>query len=86
MVKLFIGELKRISKRYFTNLFIAIDQLFNALLYGDPDETISSRLGKNYPDSKITKLVNYLFKWQGHSEGHCKGTAEHDEGSMSLLK
>lgn len=33
-------------KRYIWNLLIAIDQLFNALLFGDPDETLSSRMGK----------------------------------------
>lgn len=33
-------------RRYFLNLLIAIDQLFNAITFGDPDETISSRLGK----------------------------------------
>ena len=32
--------------RYFFNLLIAIDQLLNALMGGDPDETISSRMGK----------------------------------------
>lgn len=31
---------------YFWNLLISIDQLGNAFLAGDPDETISSRIGK----------------------------------------
>ena len=30
-------------KRYALNLLIAIDQLVNAILRGDPDETLSSR-------------------------------------------
>lgn len=33
-------------KRWFWNVLLAIDQLGNALAAGDPDETISSRLGK----------------------------------------
>ena len=33
-------------KKYFLNLLISIDQLFNTILGGYPDETISSRLGK----------------------------------------
>jgi hypothetical protein len=33
-------------KRYIWNLLISIDQLFNVLLGGDPDETMSSRMGK----------------------------------------
>jgi hypothetical protein len=85
-MKLFIKELKRISYLYFRNLFIAVDQLVNTLFYGDPDETISSRLGKNYPNGRLTKIVNWLFRWQKHDEGHCKGTIEHDEGDMSILK
>jgi len=32
--------------KYIMNVLIGIDQLGNALLKGDPDETISSRLGK----------------------------------------
>ena len=33
-------------KRYLWNILIALDQVGNALLAGDPDETISSRIGK----------------------------------------
>lgn len=33
-------------KHYIWNLLIAIDQFFNALFAGDPDETLSSRMGK----------------------------------------
>ena len=32
--------------KYVWNILIAIDQFFNALFGGDPDETISSRAGK----------------------------------------
>lgn len=34
-------------KKYIYNILIGIDQLCNAILGGDPDETISSRLGKH---------------------------------------
>lgn len=33
--------------RFIVNIFLAIDQLFNTLLLGHPDETLSSRLGKS---------------------------------------
>jgi hypothetical protein len=33
-------------KKYIWNILIAIDQFFNAVFGGDPDETISSRLAK----------------------------------------
>jgi len=32
--------------KYFLNVLVGLDQMGNALLGGDPDETISSRLGK----------------------------------------
>ncbi len=83
---MFIQELKNISKRYFINLFIAVDQLVNTIFYGDPDETISSRLGKNYPNSKFTKFVDWLFSWQNKEGGHTKASIEHDEGNQSILK
>jgi hypothetical protein len=36
----------RIARRYILNVLVALDQLASALIGGDPDETISSRLGK----------------------------------------
>lgn len=33
-------------RKYLRNLLVAIDQLLNTILGGDPDETVSSRLGK----------------------------------------
>lgn len=46
-------------KKYLYNILIGIDQLVNALLGGDPDETISSRLGKHIAkrDSLFAKIV-----------------------------
>jgi len=32
--------------QYPFNLFLSIDQLLNAILFGHPDETLSSRLGR----------------------------------------
>lgn len=33
-------------KRYFHNILVSLDQFFNTVFGGDPDETVSSRLGK----------------------------------------
>jgi hypothetical protein len=45
--------------RYFWNLLIAVDQLFNTVFGGDPDETLSSRMGKHIikNDSLISKVI-----------------------------
>jgi len=37
--------MKTIS-RYLVNLLISLDQFLNSVLAGDPDETISSRIGR----------------------------------------
>lgn len=56
---------------YFCKILIGIDQLFNTLLFGSPDETLSSRLWR-HRDSKVygkfRLLVDFLFFWQSN---HC---------------
>ena len=44
--------------KYFLNVLISIDQLGNTFLGGDPDETISSRLGK------MKKRNNGTIPWK----------------------
>lgn len=66
-------------KRYFWNILIAIDQMVNTLLLGDPDETISSRMGKRARKGdrlgiSICRFLNLLDK------GHCEKSIEKDEG------
>jgi len=76
-------------KKYFWNLLIAVDQMANTILLGDPDETISSRLGKwlDLPKSKwrykVAAIVcSLLRRIDAH---HCKRAIEKDEGSNNLL-
>jgi len=45
------------AKRYILNVLIALDQLLNALLGNDPDETISSVAGKNKDKHLWAKLL-----------------------------
>jgi hypothetical protein len=65
---------------YFWNLLIALDQLANTVLAGDPDETISSRMGKyvrrgrGFIPCQLCKLLS-LF-----DESHCEKNIELDEG------
>jgi len=67
-------------KRYFINLFIGTDQLVNAICGGDPDETISSRIGKRRDGAERfwAKVVNILFFWE---KDHCTASIEYDEGN-----
>jgi len=67
-------------KRYFINIGISIDQLANTIFGGDPDETISSRLGKHYRGSWMEKSVDYLF-----GKDHCENSEEKDEGNDAII-
>lgn len=65
--------------RYFWNLLIAIDQLANTLLAGDPDETISSRAAKAARKGErwgcvLCRLLDVF------DNNHCEKSIEVDEG------
>ena len=74
---------------YLRNFFIGIDQLGNTLAGGDPDNTISSRIGYNVHHSKglisprfwieMEKLVDFTF-WPIDGEGHCHQAFHSDAG------
>jgi len=71
-------------KKYIHNILISLDQLVNTLLGGDPDETISSRVGKNYDNSIIEKMINFLFS--SRQKDHCSESIEWDEGNNKIIK
>lgn len=71
-------------KRYFLNILIAIDQFINTIVGGDPDETISSRVGKRRDNREVfwAKVVDKIFFWQ---ENHTIESIEVDEGKDGVL-
>jgi len=76
--------------KYLKNVFIATDQWINAvLLGGDPDMTISSRLGRNYKGTWMAKFVDWLFSWQKRegSTSHTENAAywEDDNGEDAII-
>jgi len=68
-------------KKYLKNLFIAVDQLFNAIFGGDPDETISSRCGKK--EIRLCKLICLILNKL--DKKHCLKSREEDEGKNSII-
>ena len=71
----------KLLKAYGVQLFIAVDQLLNALIppidgtVSYADETLSARSYRAHRDGKILgklfmPLIDLLFFWQG--PGHCK--------------
>lgn len=71
-------------RHYFKNVLIAIDQLANTLAAGDPDETISSRVGKRRDGKERfwARVIDRLFFWQ---RDHTKKSIEKDEGDKGAL-
>lgn len=69
-------------RMFVVNILLAIDQLFNVLMLGDPDETISSRAGRVWPESDWCKFIDWLMFWQSN---HCHKAIESGEGKRDLL-
>lgn len=68
-------------RRYLWNLFIAWDQSINTLLGGDPDETISSRVGRASIAGKrwarlAESMIDHLFMLLGEAPEHCRRSIE----------
>ena len=77
--------------KWLLNILISIDQLGNTILGGDPDETISSRLGKlkvkhdgAIPWRRpVSKVIDWgLDKIDSH---HSIDAIEEDEGKDAIL-
>ncbi|HYM16789.1 MAG TPA: hypothetical protein VEZ14_14650 [Dehalococcoidia bacterium] len=65
-------------RRWLRNVLIASDQWLNALALGDPDETISSRIGKA---RRRSRAADVLCDALGRADaGHCERAIEDDEG------
>ena len=71
-------------KRYIWNILIAIDQLANTILGGDPDETISSRAGKLQHKRRWACILCKFLNWI--DTDHCKESIEEDEGSDRVVE
>lgn len=71
-------------RRYLLNLAVAADQGWNAILGGNPDETISSRVGRAALNDRpfaaeLEWLIDALFRLLGAAPGHCRRHIEWDE-------
>ena len=77
--------------RYFLNIALSWDQLLNAHGFGDPDETISSRLGKLKRKHSGTipwyRPVSKYLAWGLNKidPNHVEEAIEEDEGDNGLF-
>jgi hypothetical protein len=71
-------------KLWFWNILVAFDQLCNAILGGDPAETLSSRMGKKNKSNCplcfwICKFLDVLQR------NHCENSIVPDRGSRNVI-
>ena len=76
---------------FFSNLFVAIDQLGNVLAGGNPDNTISSRVGyytRDFDESKIAfhwkffrNIIDFAF-YPVDGKNHCQEAYFNDAGEV----
>lgn len=77
--------------RYLLNLLLALDQFGNVLLGGDPDETISSRLGRiataNGGSIPWSRPLSRAAGWalDRIDRDHCHDAIEPDEGDEGVV-
>ena len=69
---------------YWKKVFIAVDQLVNAVLAGWPDETMSSRAWRWEQDGVRAwprRLIDRLFFWE---QNHCLESYQSERESRQL--
>lgn len=78
---------------YLKNILVAVDQLLSAILGGDPDETISSRIGKAVRGDygRFQSIVLHPVMWlidliflPFDGPNHCTRRIEEDEGKYAV--
>jgi len=79
---------------YFVQVFIALDQLANALIppldgtISYADETLSARAWRTYRDGQILGFfrwpIDILFFWQKWDMNHCKRAYEKEKERVGL--
>lgn len=67
---------------YLYNVHVALSQLANTLLGGDPDESISGRIGKSIQAGGWAAQV----PWPSFARTHFLASIETDEGGNSALR
>jgi hypothetical protein len=82
-------------KQHLYNVVLALSQLGNAIFAGDPDESISGRLGKcqrgdygrtwQVAMTPVRAFVDLINAWNG-GWGHCARSIEDDEGGGSAFQ
>ncbi|UJX40889.1 hypothetical protein K9F62_19740 [Desulfovibrio sp. JY] len=73
-------------KQYIWNVLLGLDQFLSVLTGGDPDETVSSRVGKaSAAGSRIGRMLEICLD-AVFGAGHCRRSIEADEGGQRVAR
>lgn len=80
-----------ILRAYVFNVLVGIDLLANAIIGGDPGETISSRAGKGKIKGQpihtlVSRVIDLIFEMLFSQQDHCVNSIQHDEGWGAISK
>lgn len=73
-------------KRFFWNVLLGLDQFLSVLTGGDPDETVSSRVGKAAAAGSLIGLALERCLDAVFGAGHCRSSIEEDEGGERVAR
>lgn len=81
-----LGRCPHWLAQYTRNVWVAIDQFANALLFGDEDETLSSRAGKAARNGRPwpARVIDAAVFVICGQRNHCELCIEDDEGANAL--
>jgi len=84
-----VGDKDNFYMKYIRNILISLDMLLNTILGGDPEMTISSRVGRNYKGTFIAHFIDWMFSWQKRdgSKSHVENASywEDDNGKNAII-
>lgn len=74
-------------RRYLWNNLIALDQAVNTLLGGDPDMTLSGRMGRDIKNKRCRLCLAVCWLLNKIDSNHCQKqeVTESDEGRDAVL-
>lgn len=66
------------------NILVALDQLANTVVLGDPDETLSSRMGKAVRANRCVLCRGLCWLIGRFDPNHCEKLTGPDEGANQI--
>ena len=70
-------------QQYSHHRLLSIDCILNSVMFGDPNESCSSRAGRLWPNSWWCKAINFMVFWELN---HCQTHVETFAGKTDMIE